>query len=145
MDARQFPLDGDCNPYVQRKGSPVRCLAARVQICLEGLGGEREIVGRLFESQADLTPERIYDLASSSLSAAELEGCVASPDTARKLREDIDAAALYEPDGTPIVAVNGRKGTSFAPFLLAMILTEGADTHPAFAGRPDPNPRAHLH
>jgi protein-disulfide isomerase len=145
VDARQFPLDGECNPYVQRRDAPVRCLAARAQICLEGHDGEREFVGELFDNQEGLTPERVYDLASSSMPRAELESCVASADTDRKLSDDIEAAARYDPDGTPIVAVNGRRGTSFAPFLLAMILTEGADAHPAFAGLPAPNPQAHLH
>ncbi len=145
VDARQFPLDGECNPYVQRKGSPVRCLAARAQICLEGHESENEFVTELFENQADLTPEKLYALASSYVSRPDLETCVASADTARKLSEDVEAASRYDPDGTPIVAVNGRRGTSFAPFLFAMVLTGGADTHPAFAGLPAPNPQAHLH
>jgi hypothetical protein len=145
VDARQFPLDEECNPYVQRRTSPVRCLAARTQICLEGHEGEQEFLGELFERQDGLTPERVDEIASSYVPRAELESCVASVETARKLTEDIEAAARYDPDGTPIVAVNGRRGTSFAPFLLAMILTEGAGTHPAFAGLPAPNPQAHLH
>jgi serine/threonine-protein kinase len=145
VDSRQFPLDGECNPYVGRTGSPVRCLAARAQVCVEGHDGAREFQGVLFGNQAELTPERVFDLASSYLPRTELQACVASADTARKLREDIEAAARYEPDGTPIVAVNGRRGTSFAPFLLAMVLTGGAEAHPAFAGLPAPNPRAHLH
>jgi len=54
-------------------------------------------------------------------------------------------AAAYDPDGTPIVAVNGRHATSFAPFLYAIVLTKGSPDHPAFAGLPPPNPNAHLH
>ncbi len=145
VDARQFPLDGECNPYVQRRGSAIRCLAARAQICLEGHESEGEFVEALFESQDDLTPEKLYALAAPYVSRSDLETCVASADTARKLSEDVEAAARYNPDGTPIVAVNGRRGTSFAPFLFAMVLTGGADSHPAFGGLPAPNPQAHLH
>ena len=145
VDARQFPLDGECNSLVERASAPVRCLAARARICLEGHEKEKEFAGTLFENQERLTPEKLYELASSFVPRAQLERCVASPETERKLREDVEAATGYHPDGTPIVAVNGRRGTSFAPFLLAMVLTEGADAHPAFAGLPPPNPQAHLH
>jgi len=145
VDARQFPLDGDCNPYVGRTGSPVRCLAAQARICFEGREGEHEFTEQLYQDQQTLTPAKVFALAERSFPRAELEACVASPETAGKLRDDIEAAARYEPDGTPIVAINGRRGTSFGPFLLAMVLTGGADAHPAFAGLPSPNPQAHLH
>jgi serine/threonine-protein kinase len=145
VDARQFPLDGECNPLVQRRGDPVRCLAARVQICLEGHEKENEFLGELFESQAGLTSDKVLSLASSYVPGASLEACVASAETARKLREDVEAAARYEPDGTPIVVVNGRRGTSFGPFLYAMVLTGGEATHPAFGVLPVPNPQAHIH
>ena len=55
------------------------------------------------------------------------------------------AAAQYDSDGTPIVAVNGRRGTSYGPFLYAMILTRGNAEHPAFDALPPGNPAAHLH
>ncbi len=145
VDARQFPLGGECNPFVQRKGDPVRCLAARAQICLEGHEKENEFLGELFESQAGLTSDKLLSLASPYMPRASLEACVASAETARKLREDVEAAARYDADGTPIVVVNGRRGTSFGPFLYAMVLTGGVDTHPVFAALPAPNPQAHLH
>ena len=75
----------------------------------------------------------------------KLEACVASPETEMKLQEDIRIASLLEPEGTPILLVNGRLGTSFGPFLYAMVLTRGETDHPAFASLPPPNPKAHLH
>ena len=54
-------------------------------------------------------------------------------------------AALFDSDGTPIVAVNGRRGTSYGPFLYAMILTQGDGENPAFDVLPAGNPAAHLH
>jgi hypothetical protein len=79
------------------------------------------------------------------VSRPRLEACVASPETQAKLRADVDLAARYEIDGTPLVLLNGRKGTSFPPFLYAMILTGGRSDHPAFGNLPAPNPSAHLH
>jgi serine/threonine-protein kinase len=145
VDSRQFPLDGDCNPLVTaRRGDPVRCLAAKVRVCLEGTPGADEAASRLFASQQSLTPGRVLELASPGATRA-LESCVARPATAARVREDVDLAGRWNPEGTPLVIVNGRRGTSFGPFLYAVIVTGGASDHPAFAALPPPNPEAHIH
>ena len=50
-----------------------------------------------------------------------------------------------EDEGLSYVVVNGKRGTSFGPFLYAMILTKGSADHPAFDTLPPPTPTAHLH
>jgi hypothetical protein len=145
VDSRQFPLDGACNPLVRpRQGESVRCLAAKALICLEGPQA-RELAGALFAHQKSLSPDRVYALAEAFVPRAVLERCVASEPTRRKLEQDVRLAGPYDPDGTPIVAVNGRQGTSVGAFLYAMILTGGTPHHPAFRSLPAPNPQAHLH
>jgi serine/threonine-protein kinase len=145
VDSRHFPLDGECNPGVQAARDPVRCLAARARICLEGHAEARAFAALLFAEQKTLTRDRVFAIAAPHLPRREMEACVASPVTAEKLREDLAIASRYDPDGTPIVLVNGRQATSFAPFLYAMVLTYGRADHPAFASLPPPNPSAHLH
>jgi serine/threonine-protein kinase len=144
-EPRQFPLDGECNPAVQRAEDPVRCLAARALICLEDHAEADAFASKLFAKQAALTAPEVYQLASPYRPRHELERCVASAETAAKLRDDIELALKYEPDGTPIVLINGRKASAFAPFLYAMVLTGGSPDHPAFAALPPANPSAHLH
>jgi serine/threonine-protein kinase len=145
VDSRHFPLDGACNPGVQAARDPVRCLAARARICLEGHARAQSFAAALFAEQKTLTRDRVFALAEPHMPRRELEACVAGEATAGKLQEDLAIASRYDPDGTPIVLVNGRQGTSFAPFLYAMVLTYGRADHPAFAGLPSPNPSAHLH
>jgi serine/threonine-protein kinase len=145
VEPRQFPLDGACNPYIRQSSDPVRCLAARARICVEGRPGATEYAARLFARRGTLTAAEVYALADGLVSRPRLEACVASPETQAKLRADVDLAARYEIDGTPLVLLNGRKGTSFPPFLYAMILTGGRSDHPAFGNLPAPNPSAHLH
>jgi hypothetical protein len=70
---------------------------------------------------------------------------VESPDTDARLQEDVQLAAAFQPEGTPLVLVNGRKGTSFGPFFYAMILTWGAPDHPAFAVLFSLSPNSHVH
>ena len=69
-----------------------------------------------------------------------MAACIASPATRSTLERDLEAAAPFESDGTPIVAVNGRRGTSYGPFLYAMILTQGEGENPAFDVLPAGNP-----
>ena len=145
IEPRQFPLNGECNPYVQRRDAPVRCLAARAQICLEGRPGAFEFAGELFTRQKALTPEQVFEQAAPHLPRAELEACLTSPETTAKLRADQEAATRHDLDGTPLVLVNGRKGTSFAPFLYAMVLTGGVPDHAAFGTLPPANPKPHVH
>jgi serine/threonine-protein kinase len=145
VEPRQFPLDGACNPAVSRSGDPVRCLAAKALICAEGRPGSREYAGRLFAQQRSLSEADVYALADGVMPRAELDACVASEETAARLRSDVEDALRYQPEGTPLVLINGRKGVSYPPFLYAMVLTGGRTDHPAFAALPPPNPSAHLH
>jgi serine/threonine-protein kinase len=146
VDARQFPLDGRCNPrFSSGKGDDVRCVAAAARICAEPSGREPELAGALFARQAGLTRETVLAVASAYQSPEALAVCIASPATRAKLAGDLDAAAGFDSDGTPIVAVNGRRGTSYGPFLYAMILTQGDAENPAFDVLPAGNPAAHLH
>jgi serine/threonine-protein kinase len=145
VEPRQFPLNAECNPFVQRRDQPVRCLAARAQICLEGRPGAFEFTGELFARQKTLTPEIVFERATPHMPRAELEACLASPETEAKLRSDLETAQQHHLDGTPLVLVNGRKGSSFGPFLYAMVLTGGGPDHSAFEALPAPNPNAHVH
>jgi serine/threonine-protein kinase len=145
VEARQFPLDGECNSMVERAEDPVRCLAARARICLAKDSRSDEFARSLFARQKELTASQLYQIAAPYMERKALESCVGSPETKAQLEEDIAYAARFASDGTPIVALNGRKGVSFPPFLYAMILTGGVADHPAFANLPPPNPNAHLH
>ncbi len=145
IESRQFPLDAECNAAVQRREGPVRCLAAKAQICLEGHEKAFEYSGALFAKQKTLSSGDVYALAAPYMKKAQLEACVASPETNAKLQDDIQLALRYELDGTPLVLLNGRRAVAFPPFLYSMVLTNGATDHSAFASLPAPNPAAHIH
>jgi serine/threonine-protein kinase len=147
VDARQFPLDGRCNPLLKasREGDDVRCVSAKLRICAEPTGKESDLASALFQKQEGLTSKSAIEIASGFLSRTQIDSCLASPKIRETLEQDIAAAARFDSDGTPIVAINGRKGTSFAPFLYALILTRGRADHPAFDALPPGDPNAHLH
>ena len=146
VDSRQFPLDSRCNPTVGgARDDDVRCVAAKARICLEPSGNEPKLAEALFARQAGLTREKVFEIAAPFLPRSELEACIESPATRSKLEQDIAAATQYDSDGTPIVVVNGRKGTSFGPFLYAIIQLRGRAEHPALDVLPPGDPHAHIH
>jgi predicted DsbA family dithiol-disulfide isomerase len=147
VDSRQFPLDGRCNPLLKPGGDrdDVRCVAAKLRICAEPSGKEPELASALFEKQDGLTRPAAMDIATRFLPRSQIDSCLDSREVQQTLEQDVAAASRFDSDGTPIVAVNGRKGTSFAPFLYAIILNRGKPDNPAFEALPPGNPAAHLH
>lgn len=140
VEPRQFPLDAECNSSVQGRGRPVRCVAAKALVCLEGKPGVETYAGLLFARQAQLDVRAVFDLAGPYATPSALQGCIADPATQAKLDADIALAQRYDIHGTPLVLVNGRRGLALAPFLYAMVLTGGAADHAAFANLPAPQP-----
>ncbi len=140
LEARNFPLDSECNSYVQMSdGQGIRCTAAKAMICLEPTKEYWELRNDLFGAFSSLTKEKVLELASTgSMKRPELEACIASSETAAKLKEDVDYAMKYNLQGTPLVVVNGREGSPAPSFLYTLALTGADASSPAFNALPKP-------
>jgi protein-disulfide isomerase/uncharacterized membrane protein len=142
LEARQYPLDGTCNPALpphHSDGTGVRCVAAKAQICLEQAPDFWELREKLFSAQAMLNPELVKSIASSgSVSRETLEACLDAPDTTRKLAEDVAYARQHDLHGTPLVVINGREALPIPSFLYALIMAGGDANAEAFRGLPRP-------
>ncbi len=140
VEARNFPLDGACNPLIPQVTGGVSCDGALALICLEASPDFWTLRDKLFEAQTTLTREKILDIATSSpsVSRAALEGCMANPATQARLAEDIRYAERYHPTGTPTIAVNGRLAPPSGPFLYVLAMTAGNPDAPALAALPPP-------
>lgn len=143
VESRQFPLDSACNPAMKGSdGTGIRCAGAKALICLEGAPDFKQLQRALFEAQNTLTPERIIDIASSgSVSREALRQCMESPETQAKLQADVAYAMRYNPEGTPLVLVNGREAPAMPALLYALALANGNPDAPAFARLPPPSSR----
>lgn len=145
QETRHFPLDSECNTKVQRAAGGVSCLAAKVQICLAGAPDYASVRTRMFEEQATLTKERIWQIAAPDAARRKaLEECVDAPATAATLKEDIEYADKYRIEGTPLVVVNGRKTAPVPALLLGLIMAKGRDDDPSFLVLPAPQRSATL-
>lgn len=141
LDSRNYPLDGNCNARLPARGAEtVRCLAAKVSICAERSPNRFEMAGELFAEQRRLTTEKVLEVASRHLDQMSLDACLSDPATERKLASDVAFAGRHDPEGTPLVLVNGRQATPYGPLLLALVLAQGDADHPAFGTLPPPAP-----
>lgn len=141
VDARHFPLDGECNSKVAKVwGDGIRCLAAKVQVCLEGSPSLWPVKHELFSKQESLTKELILEVATSQSgqSRETLLACVAKPETQAKIDEDVRYATTYGITGTPLVLVNGKQTPPSGAFLLAMAINRGDVNAPFFKALPPP-------
>ncbi len=139
-ESRHYPLDTQCNPHARHDGGGISCLGAKVQICLHGTPEFAHVRGAMFAEQGRLSLERIWQIAAGGDTAKRksLEACVNSPETGNVLREDIELAEKHGIEGTPLVVVNGRKGTAVPAFIYSMILAQGDSNDPAFGILPPP-------
>ncbi len=128
IEARHFPLDAECNREMKGKsrGDGIRCLGAKVQICLEGSNQFQQVRRALFERQNVLTQDVIWKVVEEAgLPRKDLETCVASTTTQAKLDSDIAFAMTYKIEGTPLVLVNGKEALPSAPFLIGLTVARG--------------------
>jgi serine/threonine-protein kinase len=147
LEARHFPLDSACNPELEGESTnPLRCVAAKSVICMEGRTDAFDYAGRLYKNQRTLSEDAIYELAGATSSRDELASCVNDDATLAKLHDDIAWASEHDIHGTPLVLINGRPVAAFGPLLYALILTGGDAEHPVFAMLPTPKPpKPHDH
>ncbi|HZH17092.1 MAG TPA: thioredoxin domain-containing protein [Archangium sp.] len=146
LEARQFPLDSQCNssmPPRATDGSGTRCVAAKAQICIEDAPDYWELREKLFAAQATLNRENVLSILSSgSVARSQLEACVASAETEKKLAEDIAYAKQHDLHGTPLVVINGREAQAIPSFLYALIMADGNGDAAAFKVLPAPKQQA---
>ena len=140
-EARHFPLDAECNPYVQRSdGSGISCLAAKIQICLAGSTDFNRVRSTLFKEQTRLNRNRIWEIAAPSAAQRnKLETCIKSPQTTAMLKEDLDYAIQHKLEGTPLVVIKNRKATPVPAMIYTMIMVMGQENAPGFKVLPPPN------
>ncbi len=134
---RVFPLDGACNPMLPKAGDGLRCLLARARLCVETHPGAAAFERTLYEEGAEATEGEVRALATA-LRGDELEPCLASDETERKLREDVTLASRHGIRGTPFVVINDRRAPASLTLVYALSLAEGDPHHPAFAALPAP-------
>lgn len=107
---KNYPLDDACNPAMKRPMHLNACKAAKSVLCAENSSNYLKYFEKVFSNQKEINAENLKKWAVElGMNADEFEKCVQSPDTSRRIAEDIEAAEQLGITSTPSFFVNGRK------------------------------------
>ena len=104
---RQYPFDTACNPWVSRTRHPGSCMQARAAICAARQGRYDDFSDRLFDRGAIGIDELIGLAISTGLDGTLFSSCLASPESAERLADDVRTAHRQQIRGTPTIVVAG--------------------------------------
>jgi len=104
-----YPLDAECNSYMQSQMHPGACLAAKAALCAHREGRFWEMHDRLFKLKEVSRDEVVSAAKECGLDIQKFEGCLSDPSIEKKVREDIELGRSIHIRGTPSVFVNGRE------------------------------------
>jgi uncharacterized membrane protein/predicted DsbA family dithiol-disulfide isomerase len=115
---RHFPLDPSCNPAVKRAIHPAACALARAAICAEAQGQAARMDDALFRDQGKgTTPAEIA--RGLGLDMDRFSACLSSPETSRRLSEDVAAGIRDGVRAIPTYLVDGTAHVGTLPPSLA--------------------------
>jgi 2-hydroxychromene-2-carboxylate isomerase len=115
---RHFPLDPSCNPAVKRAIHPAACALARAAICAEAQGQAARMDDALFRDQGKGTaPAEIA--RGLGLDMDRFSACLSSPETSRRLSEDVAAGIRDGVRAIPTYLVDGTAHVGTLPPSLA--------------------------
>lgn len=113
---KPFPLDGNCNPGIDRKGDNSRCLLAAFTLCAEKLARKGwDLHHWIFENQEKFIP--VSDAKSLlpeidtkfGLNKTQMSDCADSAEIFETIKKSTEEGKLANVDGTPTIYMNGKK------------------------------------
>lgn len=111
-----FPLDTECNPYIEEQMHKGACRMARYALAAENQGKYWEMASALFETHPKDDNEAIRLAKSLNIDIDRFKLDIASKSIAKRLRTEIDDAILNDIDGTPTLVVGDRHYTGVKPY-----------------------------
>lgn len=107
---KQYPLDMDCNPNVQRPMHPFACLASVSSICAGKQGQFWEMHDAIFSDQQNISPELLTRQAQNlGLDMTSFEACRQDRANYISINQDIEQGRQAQITGTPSIFINGRR------------------------------------
>ncbi|MCR5265172.1 MAG: DsbA family protein [Cyanobacteria bacterium RUI128] len=104
-----FPLDTECNPYLETQMHKGACRMARYSIAAENQGKYWDMATALYENQPKNDKEALALAEKLGLDTVKFKKDIYLPQTRDKIRKDIDDAISLGLDGTPNIIINGNR------------------------------------
>ena len=105
----EFPLDTECNPYLEKQMHRGACRMARYVIAAENQNKYWDMANALFEKCPKTEEESIILAKSLGLDVNKFVADINSKETRERIKKEIDDAISLGLDGTPNVIVNGKR------------------------------------
>lgn len=122
-----FPLDKECNPYIDEQMHKGACRMARYAIAAENQGKYWDMASALFETHPKTDDEAIKLAQGLGIDIARFRSDILSPKTSKRLSDEIDEAISKNIDGTPTLVIGSRHYTGLKPYYeFKRIIKEGA-------------------
>jgi len=126
---KNFPLDGNCNRFVQRLApNASSCVAASASICADRQGKFMPVYTGIYsdtEKGVMHTASSVSQIASSSgLNIAQFQKCMGTTETRDQILKEVEEAGKLRIESTPSLFVNNKpipSGTPDIDFLRALI------------------------
>jgi protein-disulfide isomerase len=108
---KNYPLEQECNPNVQRTAHPGACLLARAAICAQDQGKFWPYHDRVFgQPLENPKSEDVVRLGGEAgLDTGALAACMGSAGTRERLAAQIAEAKRVGVQATPTLFINGKK------------------------------------
>jgi protein-disulfide isomerase len=111
-----FPLDKECNKYIDEQMHEGACRLARYAIASENQGKYWEMASMLFETQPKSDKE-VMELAKGlKFDVKRFRADISSRETQKRLNQEIEEGILNGVDGTPTLVVNGKHYIGLKPY-----------------------------
>ena len=104
-----FPLDTECNPYLENQMHKGACRMARYSIGAENQGKYWDMANFLYENPPKTDDDAIEFAKKSGLDIDKFKHDIISKETNLRLQKEIDEAIALGLDGTPNIIVNGNR------------------------------------
>ena len=106
---RNFPLDTECNIYMDGQMHEGACRMARYSVAAENQGRYWDMADLLFERKPKNDDEAVRLAKDIGLDINKFKNDINLPQTRDKIRQDIDKGIALGLDGTPNIIVNGKR------------------------------------
>jgi protein-disulfide isomerase len=126
---KNFPLDGTCNPLVQRKDpSASSCIAASAALCANKQGKFKEVYTGLYtdnENGVRHTITSVKDIANKAgANMQQLQSCMGSTEIQNFILAEVKEGEILNIQSTPSLYINNKAldpGTPNPNFLKALV------------------------
>jgi protein-disulfide isomerase/uncharacterized membrane protein len=126
---KNFPLDGTCNPLVQRKDpSASSCVAASTALCANKQGKFKEVYSGLYtdnENGIRHSVTSVREVANKAgVNMQQLQACMGSPEIQNFILQEVKEGEVLNIQSTPTLYVNNKPldpGTPNPNFLKALV------------------------